>query len=179
MVHPLKTYLSSLDESVLDFGARVGASRQTLYRIINRQQTPKPALARRIVEATGGAVTLNDLFADSSATIVSLNETRDEPELDHRRLKLAIFIVVNHLIPVGVREPAETAVEIAAEAVANTFAALKPVTSRQGPARLTQALRPVLEEILLECSGPMPGGALDRGAKLATDLYYQSSQFEA
>lgn len=179
-MHPLKKYLLDVRESVPEFGARVGASRQTLYRIINGQQSPKPALARRVVEATGNAVTLNDLFgaADGSgAAIVSLPPAEDAG-LDLRRLKIALSIVLNHLSVNENAAPPDHAVEIAAEAAANTYLALAPVTTRHGPARLTQALRPVLEEILREYAGsPPPPGALDRGAELATDLYYQAPRF--
>ncbi len=180
-MHPLKRYLSDLQESVADFSARVGASRQTLYRIINGRQSPKPALARRIVEATGGAVSLGDLFEPDAAQgkILPLPAGRNELELDNHRLKLALAIVFNHLTAQGAPDPPERSVAIAAEAAANTYAALRPVTTRQGPARLTQALRPVLEEILRECADPVPpAGAIDRGAQLATELYYQSWGFD-
>lgn len=180
-MHPLKQYLADLQESVTDFSVRVGASRQTLYRIINGRQSPKPALARRIVEATGGAVTLNDLFAceDGETAILSWPGDHAESELDNHRLKLALAIVFNHLTAADAPDPPARFIVIAAEAAANTFAALSPVTTRQGPARLTQALRPVLEEILRECADPVPPqSAIDRGAQLATDLYYQTWAFE-
>ncbi len=180
-MHPLKQYLSDVQESVADFSARVGASRQTLYRIINGRQLPKPALARRIVEATGGAVSLNDLFETDAAQakILPMPGSSNDPELDNHRLKLALAIVFNHLTAQDAPDPPERSVAMAAEAAANTYAALRPVTTRQGPARLTQALRPVLEEILRESADPLPPpGAIDRGARLATELYYQSWGFE-
>ena len=181
-MHPLKQYLKDMQESVSDFAARVGASRQTLYRIINGRQSPKPALARRIVEATGGAVSLDALFSgpdEPRGKIIALRAGGDDEGLDHHRLKLALAIVINHLTAPDAPDPADRAIEIAAEAAANTYAALRPVTTRQGPDRLTQALRPVLEEILRECADPVPPpGAMDRGAELATELYYQSWRFE-
>ena len=180
-MHPLKVYLSELQESVVDFSARVGVSRQTLYRIINGQQSPKPALARRIVEATGGAVSLGDLFEPDAAqaTIVALPGAQSETVLDNHRLKFALSIVFNHLTAQDAPDPPDRSIAIAAEAAANTYAALSTVTTRQGPARLTQALRPVLEEILRECADPVPPTvAIDRGAQLATELYYQSWEIE-
>lgn len=176
-MHPLKQYLSDLQESVADFAVRVGASRQTLYRIINGRQSPKPALARRIVEATGGAVSLNDLFEPdpARATILAMPTAQAGGELDNHRLKLALSIVFNHLTTKDAPDPPDGAIAMAAEATVNTYAALAPVTTRQGQARLTQALRPVLEEILRECADPVPpSGAIDRGAQLATELYFQS-----
>jgi DNA-binding XRE family transcriptional regulator len=183
-MHPLKQYLADVQESVADFGVRVGASRQTLYRIINGRQSPKPALARRIVEATGGAVMFDALFPRPESKGEGRGEIaplmmREGAELDHQRLKVALAAVVHHLTAQQAPDPSDRTIEIAAEAAANTYAALRPVTTRQGPDRLTQALRPVLEEILRECADPVPPpGALDRGAQLATDLYYQSWQFE-
>ncbi len=179
-MHPLKRYLSEIQESVTDFSARVGASRQTLYRIINGQQSPKPALARRIIEATGGAVSLDDLFAGDAGcgAVLAMPTDRMDAALDNHRLQLALAIVFNHLTTQGAPDPPDRSFEIAAEAAANTYAALHPVTTRQGPARLTQALRPVLEEILREYADPIPPAvAIDRGADLATELYFQSWGF--
>ena len=179
-MHPLKQYLAQLQESVTDFSTRVGASRQTLYRIINGRQTPKPALARRIIEATGGAVTLDDLFTGEAVRgkVLPMPLDRAEGEIDNHRLRLALAIVFNHLTAQDALDPPDRTFEIAAEAAANTYAALRPVTTRQGPARLTQALRPVLEEILREYADPVPPiGAIDRGAELATELYFQTWGF--
>lgn len=180
-MHPLKQYLSEVEEPVQDFAERVGASRQTLYRIISGVQAPKPALARRIVEATGGAVTLNMLYggdAPDSADIISLHPRADEPLLDHGRLKLALAVVVNHLRPNSTDASPPDTMDVAAEAAANTFAALSKVTTRQGPARLEQALRPVIEEILKECGGSPGPSALDRGAQMAAQLYLQSGDLQ-
>jgi len=179
IMHPLKQYLSEVEEPVQDFAERIGASRQTLYRIVNGVQAPKPALARRIVEATGGAVTLDMLYggdAPDSADIICLDPRADEPLLDHGRLKLALAVVVNHLRPNGAGAPPPDTMDVAAEAAANTFAALSTVTTRRGPARLEQALRPVIEEILKECGGSPGPSALDRGAQMAAQLYLQPGE---
>ncbi|WP_425409944.1 helix-turn-helix transcriptional regulator [Hyphococcus sp.] len=177
-MHPLKQYLSELEEPVQYFAERIGASRQTLYRIVNGMQAPKPALARRIVEATGGAVTLDVLYggdAPGSAEIISLDPRSQEPLLDHERLMCAIAVVINHFLPGDTRLTPPETMDVAAEAVANTYSALAKVTTRQGPARLEQALRPVLEEILKECGGVPAPAALDRGAELAARLYHEPS----
>lgn len=176
IMHPLKQYLSEVEESIQSFAERVGASRQTLYRIMNCVHTPKPALARRIVEATGGAVTLDALYdgPPGAAEIISLHPRFDEPLLDLGRLKAAMSVVIDHLRPP--QRPAVSAdmLDIAAEAAAHTYAALSKVTTCQGPARLEQALRPVLEETLKECWGHHPRAALDRGASLAARLYLRA-----
>ena len=43
------------------FAAQLGVSVSTIHRICQRKQRPSDALKRRIVEATGGKVTLEDL----------------------------------------------------------------------------------------------------------------------
>ncbi len=180
-MHPLKQYLHDVDENIQDFAARVGASRQTLYRIINGVQTPRPALARRIVEATGRAVSLDMLYHDRKnghasgmAEVISFHGPCDAPPLDHDRLKVAVAVVVNHLTPQNAAPPPDEMADVAAEAIINTYTALSAITTRQGPDRLRQALRPVLEEILQECGASLPASVLDRGSDLATQLYFQT-----
>ena len=180
MMHPLKQYLREVEEGFQDFAARVGVSRQTLYRIVSRVQAPRPMLARRIVEATGGAVTLDMLYsggapegAAGGAEVVNLNAAADEPQLDQDRLRLALAVVINHLRAEENAPASPEMLAVAAEAAVNTYAALSRLTTRQGPARLAQALRPVLEEILKETGGVPAPSALDRGAELAAELYVQ------
>jgi|GEM_PF-1222563 len=183
-MHPLKTYLRDMKESIADFGARVGASRQTLYRIIGGAQAPKPALARRIVEATGGAVSFEALYKGRSVSggaggeVIGFSGGGEGAPLNQERVRICLAIVVDHLAPKDRPDPPDDAVAIAAEAVVNTYIALSAVTTRQGPDRLRQALRPVLEEILREYAAtPPPAAVLDRGADLATQIYFQSSEF--
>jgi len=176
-MHPLRQYLGDVKETVQNFSARVGISRQTLYRIVNDRQAPKPALARRIVEATGGVVSFDALYRarGGGAEIVALERTADEGNaLDFRRILMSLSVVANQLTPQCAKGPPEQALEIAAEAAINTFVALEKVTTRQGPDRLRQALRPVLEEILTEyLAFAPPAAALDEGANLASIIYYQ------
>lgn len=175
-MHPLKQYLRDVDERFQDFAERVGVSRQTLYRIVSGVQAPRPMLARRIVEATGGAVTLGMLYgqeAQGDAEVVNLNAKPDDAPLDTERLKLALAVVINHLRAEDSAPSGPDVLAIAAEAGANTYAALSRLTTRRGPARLGQALRPVLEEILKESGGVPAPSALDRGAELAAELYFQ------
>ncbi|PQA89631.1 helix-turn-helix transcriptional regulator [Hyphococcus luteus] len=174
-MHPLKRYLHDVEERVQDFADRVGVSRQTLYRIIAGVQAPKPLLARRIAEATGGAVSLAALYGEvrGGADILAMPATPEEALLDASRLRLAMAVVINHLRPEEAAPAAPETLDIAAEATVNTYAALSRLTTRQGPARLAQALRPVLEEILKETGGVPSLSALDRGAELASELYFQ------
>lgn len=172
-MHPLKRYLYDVEERVQDFAERVGVSRQTLYRIIAGVQAPKPLLARRIVEATGGAVSLAMLYGAGGADVIAIPAAREETPLDAPRLKLAIAVVVNHLRSESAPPAAPETLDIAAEAAVSTYAALSRLTTRQGPSRLAQALRPVLAEILKESGGLASASALDRGAELAAELYFQ------
>lgn len=176
--HPLKSYLAEVNEPVQAFAERVGASRQTLYRVMNNDHPPSPPLAARIVEATGGAVTFNMLYGDTAqngADIVTLPSRDDAASLDYKRMTMAMTIVIDHLTPKNVSVE-EDIVHIAVEASINTYAALSTVTTRQGPDRLAQALRPVLEEILQELKAPLSPSALERGADLAAQLYLQAPQ---
>lgn len=172
-MHPLKQYLQDVEETVSEFAARVGASRQTLYRICTGDQQPKPLLAQRIVEATGGAVSLNMLYADGADIIEAPIQAADSA-LDLERLRIAITIVVNHLLGGEVNAP-EALIAIATEAADNTYAALSRFTSRGGPDRLAQALRPVIEETLRECAAEPAPTALDHGARLAAQMYYRTA----
>lgn len=180
-MHPLKRYLRDVSEPIGDFAKRVCASRQTLYRIISGRQDPKPALARRIVEATGGAVTLSTLYRFNGIE----GEVRDLPGsgknalLNPERVKLAVEVVLDQLTAEEARTLPPEAAEIAAEAVIDTYAALSKVTSRRGPDRLRQAVRPVIEELLRDYgSEPPSSAALERGAAMAAHLYYTSWKFD-
>ncbi|MEM8935465.1 MAG: helix-turn-helix transcriptional regulator [Pseudomonadota bacterium] len=181
-MHPLRQYLAEVDEPIQEFARRVGASRQTLYRIIGGAQHPKPSLARRIVEATGGAVSFEVLYSEQDAPaaggdVIGLAMRGNGDGLDRDRLRLSLAIVLGHLAPHQSNTPCEALAALAAEAVENTYEALSKVTTRQGPDRLNQALRPVLEEILRESATPPPATMLDRGADLATQLYFHAGSF--
>ena len=174
-IHPLKAYLNALNESVADFSDRIGVSRQTLYRIMSGKQTPKPALARRIVEATGGDVDLHSLYTDSanSAAIMAFRASDESSSLDPRRLRTALAIVFNHVMADQESTIPDATLFIAEEAVSNTYAALQSITSRHGADRLAQALRPVIEEILRGYIADAPASMLDRAALLAAEIYLQ------
>ena len=174
--HPLKSYLSDVEEPLQAFAERVGASRQTLYRVMNGVHTPKPVLAARIVEATGGAITFDMIYGDTvqnGAEIINLKPNADQDLLNYQRLHIAMTIVINHLTPKNV-DADEDLVHVAVEAAINTYAALSTVTTRQGADRLSQALRPVLEETLQELKVPLSVSAVERGADLAAQLYQQT-----
>lgn len=55
-------YLRAEGLTFAAFGERVGLTRTSIHRIVSGAQTPKPDTAHAIVAATGGAVTLEDLY---------------------------------------------------------------------------------------------------------------------
>lgn len=176
-MHPLRIYLRDLSEPMRDFAKRVGVSRQTLYRIASGHQFPKPGLARRIVEATGGEVSFEALYEngdDALGVVISFEKRQEDQPLDYERLRLAIAVVVEYLAAPGLEALHDEAIDMAVEAVINTYAALSKVTTRFGPDRLRQALRPVLEEILRDIGqDPPPARVLERCALLAAEFYFR------
>lgn len=61
-LHPLTAYLRSTGQTFEAFGEIVGLSRTSLHRIISGAQKPSADSALAIVEATAGAVRLEDLI---------------------------------------------------------------------------------------------------------------------
>ena len=181
-MHPLRRYLADVNEPVRAFAARVGTSRQTLYRIFSGAHAPKPALARRIVEASGGSVSFDALYQspeapDDGAVVTIPRKSNDA--LDAGRLMLAIAIVFNHVTASEADGPSKSSFVLAAEAVIETYSALSKVTTRRGADRLRQALRPVLEELLNEHMGKAPSSVeLEKAVDLATQLYLHAFEPE-
>lgn len=67
-MNSLDRYLDEHDIKNAAFAATVGASEATISRLRNNKQAPSFSLARRIREATEGAVTFDDfLIAAESA----------------------------------------------------------------------------------------------------------------
>lgn len=174
-MHPLKRYLKSVEEPITEFSARVGASRQTLYRIISRAQAPKPALARRIVEATGGAVSLEVLYQDAPHNVpLQEDEAGDAAGLDEVRLKTTIAAVYIHFAPRGAEPASDLVLSSAAMATMAVYEALSAITSRVGAERLAQALRPVMSEVLPDCGIRLPPHILERAVNLGAELYFNA-----
>ncbi len=185
--HPLKEYLKETRESVPSFAGRIGVSRQTLYRIIKGDQIPKPSLARRIVEAAGGSIIFADLYAYSVAPNAQTAESIIDIEISRsQKLELNVDILAQclEMIVLCLKTKNDLSLspgilKLAAEAIANTHSALARVTTRHGQARLAQALRPVLEEILKEHSATLPPvHHLEEAASCAASLYYRCLQLQ-
>ena len=58
----LKEYLSEQGLTHEAFGASIGVTTPTAWRYANGKRYPSPAVMRRIVEATGGAVGPQDFL---------------------------------------------------------------------------------------------------------------------
>jgi len=62
MVHPLTQYRLAEGLSGEAVAKRAGTSRQTIHRIESGAQFPSLTLIRRLIDATGGAVTADDFL---------------------------------------------------------------------------------------------------------------------
>ena len=162
----------SVEEPITDFAARVGASRQTLYRIISRSQAPKPTLARLIVEATGGAVSWEALY--QNAQPAPEERAGDAPGLDRARLKTAIAAVYDHFAPAGAASAPDVLIGAGVKAAIEIYESLSLLSSRSDREQLGQALRPVLECVLRRAGTRLPPMSVERTVKLGVDLYFQA-----
>ena len=176
MAHPLLDYIRATDDTQAGFAARIGVSRRTLGRIISGERAPKPEIARRIVEATGGAVSLELLLGADKGVLSDLSAIRaDEEVIDSSLLgpvlRHALGTIANPTAP----SPSQQVIEAAAEAAANTHAALARVTTRHGRDRLSQALLPVLEEIRRDFPElGLDPGRMNEAVRTAVVLYYEA-----
>jgi hypothetical protein len=137
---------------------------------------PRPALAKRIMEATGGAVTFEMLYRYRASC-------SDLPAcgspLDRIRIRSVLSIVVSYMAPKGTSPPSPDLSDAASDAVMKIHEALNftSLTSEQG--RITRSLRPVLDE-LLQAYGVSPtASALDHAAHLGLKLYEETGTFPA
>ena len=58
----LADYLSSTGVTHADFAQRIGVHQTAVTRYVAGRRIPKPQIAMKITKATGGAVTIEDLF---------------------------------------------------------------------------------------------------------------------
>lgn len=176
MSRTLRAFIEETGDTPAAFARRIGADVEMFRRILSGEATPDPSLARRIVEATSGALSFAALLGAREHEVGDISaHRRTDGEIDAGRLREAIAAVLPHLGELGRLEVSPAVLELAADAAANTYAALARVTTRRGPARLAQALRPILEEILREYSVPSPDWArLHDAAMAASDHYYRS-----
>lgn len=147
MSHPLAVFLAETGDDAEAFARRVGAPVETLRAILDDGATPALALARRMAEATGGAVPIEAFFSASAVLAFDAPVTEDAP-LDLDALGRAIESALLEIASEADGLRAAPMLRAAAEAVAATDAALARITTKRGARRLAQALSSVLAEIL-------------------------------
>lgn len=176
-MHPLKKYLDEVSEPVSMFAARVGTSRQTLYRIFSGSHMPRPPLARRIVEATGGAVTFETLYGRRENRIdfkFAAPSRSDQEALDMGRLTIALAIMFNHISPNHHTSLPETVFSIAAAAAIKIHHALSSISSRSEGELLRQSLEPVIDEVRRAYLGAeLRPSDIVKGSELVCELYFK------
>jgi hypothetical protein len=147
--HPLKEFLDAVDDSVSAFARRIGVEAAALQEIIDGEQWPEPAIARRIVDATDGAVSFAALYGEENAPADLAARRIVDDSLDEAALSATLRAAMEQAAGAEKRRAFSREIDMAVEAVANTYAALARVTTRRNlEDRVAQALRPVLAEIL-------------------------------
>lgn len=172
-MHPIAVYIRDTADTSADFARRVGVTPDLIEEIIADETVPEPGLARRMAAATGGAVSFEQLMNGRTSVVADFqSRATRETGLDLTRLSGAIGEAVRKAAgPVYVPR---SDFDIAAEAVAHTYAALAPVTTLSGSGRLVQALRPILQEILKDRGvPPKDPAALDEAAHWAIRRYHR------
>ena len=65
-MHPISKFLEGQGLTQADFAKQVGLSRQQINNVVRGRSNPSLRTIRKIVEVTGGEVTLLDLFSAMS-----------------------------------------------------------------------------------------------------------------
>ncbi|MFZ5619178.1 MAG: hypothetical protein ACOZAA_17835 [Pseudomonadota bacterium] len=176
----LETYLRETRTTPKAFAKLIGVEAERLARIIEGAEPVDAGLARRMVDATGGALILEDLAAESAAAGVVVLDMRsrlasDKNEIDAGRLEKVLAECLPSLVGGNRRKGDDRLPALAADAAVNTYLALSTITTRRGADRLAQALRPVFAEILEDLSAPKSARLkVDQTARQAADLYFQA-----
>jgi hypothetical protein len=170
----LRAYLRDTKTEPDALARAVGVAAERIERIL-AGQAPDGALARRIVDAAGGALTLEDLSARGAGVVDARAAfVPDADEIDLDRLALALAECRPGLLGESRRKGDAALARLAAEAAANTYVALSTVTSRRGADRLAQALRPVFAEILADLGAAPDPRALDHWSRRTAARYFET-----
>jgi len=174
----LLTYLRETRTTPKAFAKMIGLDAAHFDDILAGCASVDVSLAQRMIDATGGALVLEDLVGDAVGNVVDLRSrfALEGSEIDVEYLAEILMIVLPDLIGGARRSGDERLPGLAAEAAANTYAALSTVTSRSGADRLAQALRPVVLEILEEMSAPNKShGDPEETIRRAAETYFQAN----
>lgn len=151
----LKDYLETHGVSVEALARMIAVEATALQNILSGAAAPDRRIAQRIVDITDGVVTFDDLAANP-AGIIDLNARAAtvDVEIDQSALTRVLAEILPALVGGAKRKGDEHLPRLAADAVANAYAALSTVTTRRNADRLVQALLPVFVEILAETPAP-------------------------
>lgn len=173
----LKTYLRETGTTSEAFAKLIGVDAVRFARMLAGVEAIDASAAQRMVDATGGALLLDDLADEAAGTAIIDLRGRfavESSEIDVTRLTEILSRLLPQLVGGARRQGDEHLPRLAADAAANTYAALSTVTTRRGSDRLIQALRPVFAEILAELSAPARSHQrLQAVSEKAAELYFQ------
>ncbi len=171
----LRDYIEASAAGHDAFARRVAISAEDLQRIIEGALIDR-RLAQRIVDATGGAVTIDELMPEAGGVVdLQARVAASEDEIDQEALTQVLAAILPALVGGANRKGDEHLPRLAADAVAGAYAAMSTVTTRRNADRLVQALQPVFAEILEEMSAP-PSRRSEVGplAREAAERYLQT-----
>ena len=150
----LLEYIEASGAGLDAFARRVAISADDLQRIIEGAPIDR-RLAQRIVDATDGAVAIDDLLPDAGRVVdLRARAAPADDEIDQEALTQVLAEILPALVGGANRKGDEHLPRLAADAVAGAYAALSTVTTRRNADRLVQALQPVFAEILEDLSVP-------------------------
>lgn len=178
-MEPLLTYLRETRTTPKAFAKLIGLDADRLQKMLDGETPVEPAIAQRMVDATGGALLLEELtaFDESASVVVDLRSrfASGADDIDAGALTEILRTALPSLLGGGRRKGDDRLPALAAEAAAHTYLALSTVTTRFGADRLFQALRPVFAEILEESGAPAASRRrIDEEARRAVDAYFQA-----
>ncbi|MFN0024022.1 MAG: hypothetical protein ACKVS5_08985 [Parvularculaceae bacterium] len=171
-------HLLAVGVSQAAFARQVGIDARLFQQILAGDAAIDYRLAQRIVDAAGGALTLDDLLGGAEAVVdLRRRAAVNDAELDAEALECILADILPALLGGANRKGDEHLPRLAADAAASAYAALSTVTTRRNADRLVQALLPVFAEILEEMSAPSARRAeADALARQAAERYLQTTR---
>lgn len=151
----LSEYIAASGARIEDLARTIAVDAGDLERMLAGAMPMGRHLAQRIVDATDGAVSLADLVPEMAGVVdLRSRQSASEYDIDQAALTRVLAEILPQLVGGAKRKGDEYLPRLAADAVANAYAALSTVTTRRNADRLVQALLPVFAEILEEMSAP-------------------------
>ena len=189
----LLNYLEETGASPDAFAVAIGVKPEKVRAALAGEECFSLPEARRIVEATDGAVplaaalnadakTLEDFRAGlekarggALASAIAASEDGAD-DVEKEGFVAAARAGLGALLDPP-KDDLDRLASLGAEAILHTYLALQPLTTRRGTDRLLQALRPVLAEIHADYAGRPPApDRLDAACRLAQARYLQTTE---